>query len=328
MSEEISRVALNDMTFGARASLRVRASRSNPSAYTLDIAVDDDLSVRDGYLAFTVTGGIPGGAANLPIRVGDIIPVDPYNKPDPLTTDLQLSEDITLPFLALSESGTGGDPTEVENFQVYVRDQRAAHLDGNPDATPSTAEFYTMEESGANVSAQGGDGTGVVDGIDDNVTIAVAVSPATGTVDDGDDITLTATVTVDATDDDDTRQIDETDPPFKRVYFYAQSTNNAGQQSWRLIESLGRNAYDDGTADNTIVYEVEINAADYYAIVDDDGRGNHTTGMVIAIGVANDLPAMAEREASEGVTQDAAEPAVRGVVGLVSAPAAIPTIDP
>ena len=102
MSEEVSRVALSDGTFPARASVRVRADRDDPSDYTLDVAVDDDLSVRDGYLALTVTGGIPGTAADLPIRVGDIIPVDPYNSPS-LTTDLSFSQDVTLPFLALQD---------------------------------------------------------------------------------------------------------------------------------------------------------------------------------------------------------------------------------
>ena len=330
MSEEISRVALNDATFAARASVRVRADRDDPSDYTLDIMVDDDLSVRDGYLAMTVTGGIPGGATDLPIRVGDIIPVDPYNSPS-LTTDLSLSQDVTLPFLALSASGTGGDPNEVGDFQVYVRDQRAAALTGED----ATAEFYTMQPSSANVAAdQGGDGTGLADGIADAVTITLTVSPAaTGgtTVDDGDDIELTATVNVPDDDVTTTRQIDETDPPFKRVYFYGLSTNGTGQENWRLIDSVARRGYDDGDDSGEYVYEVEINAADYYDIVDNDGRGDHEGGMVIAIGVANDLEAVAVDDS--GTPDDAsddlpAEAAVPGVVGLVSAAVAIPTIDP
>ena len=333
LSEEISRVALNDMTFAARAALRVRANRRNLSAYTLDVAVDDDLSIRDGYVGFTVTGGIPGAGANaaLPIRLGDVIDVDPYNSPI-LTTDLPLSQDVGLPFLALQDAAGGDDPSEVENFQVYVRDQRGAPIDLGTDGATGGGddEFYTMASSAANVADQGG--ADLADGIAAGVAIAVTVAPASGTtVDDGDDITLTATVTVPAADVETTRQIDETDPPFKRVYFYALSTNGTGQENWRLIESLGRNAYDDGATANTIEYEVEINAADYYDIVDDDGRGNHTGGMVIAIGVANDLAALEAVVDDPDTTDDetaAAEAAVRGVVGLVSAPAAIPTIDP
>ena len=150
-------------------------------------------------------------------------------------------------------------------------------------------------------------------------------------MDDGDDIELTATVNVPDADVATTRQIDETDPPFKRVYFYGQSTNGTGQENWRLIDSVARRGYDDGDASGEYIYEVEINAADYYAIVDNDGRGNHTGGMVIAIGVANDLEALDAIVDDPDTTDDetaAAEAAVSGVVGLVSAPVAIPTIDP
>ena len=334
MSEEISRVALSDATFPARASVRVRADRDDPSDYTLDIAVDDDLSVRDGYLAMTVTGGIPGAAADLPIRVGDIIPVDPYNSPS-LTTDLSLSQDVTLPFLALQDDAAGTDPSEVENFQVYVRDQRAAAVDDSGTPADDTDDlFYSMTSSSANVADDQG-GADLADGIAAGVTITLTVSPASGgTVDDGDDIELTATVNVPDADVATTRQIDETDPPFKRVYFYGQSTNGTGQENWRLIDSVARRGYDDGGATGEYVYEVEINAADYYDIVDNDGRGDHTDGMVIAIGVANDLEAVAEATDDQGTTDTAddvtlpAEAAVPGVVGLVSTPAAIPTIDP
>ena len=331
LSEEISRVALNDSTFAARAALRVRANRRNPSAYTLDIVVDDDLSIRDGYLGLTMEE-IPGEAANLPIMLGDIIEVDPYNSPI-LTTDLPLSQDVALPFLALQNDPNGESPSEIENFQVYVRDQRAAPVSLGTDGTTGGGddEFYTMASSAANVAPQGG--AGLADGIASGVTITVVTTGTpTGPLDDGDDITLTAQVNVPDADVSTTRQIDETDPPFKRVYFYALSTNGTGQENWRLIDSLGRNAYDDGPATGAeYLYEVEINAADYYDIVDNDGRGDHMGGMVIAVGVANDLEALEAVVDDPSTTPDetaAAEAAVRGVVGLVSAPVSIPTIDP
>ena len=335
-SEEISRVAVNDQTFDARASLRVRADRDEPSDYTVDITVDDDLSVRDYYLAMSSTETAPAGldtGAEMRFRIGDLEEVDAYNAPD-LTTDSSASEDITLPFLALQTS-VGGDPVQFTNFDVYVRDQRGAA------STDVTDDTHAVTGGLATAGGIGGTAYEAADIVHSGVTITLTPSEtgsATSELDDGDDIELRVVVDVPDADVPGTRQIDETDPPFKRVYFYAESSDdNDGPRHWRLIDSLGRSAYDDPASTDTgeYVYEVEVNAGDLFGDVDDDGKGDYS-GRVMAIGVWNDLEAVAEREASDPdgtpgsgdeIEAAPAETAVPGVAGLISVTAEI-FIDP
>ena len=340
LSEEISRVALSDETFDARASLRVARNRENPSEYTLDITVDDDLSVRDGYLALTAAG-LPGGENALPIRLGNIIQIDPYNSPR-LTTELVLSEDIRLPFLGLqNNAGTQTAPSVVGDFQVYVRDQREDAVVGGDTEETTDDAYYVMEDSGTDVAFVAVDVDGqstFVEGLATGVliTLDVDVDGVVGNLDDGDDVTLTATVTPDpATNAVGTLR----PPPFKRVYFYALSTNATTQESWRLIDSLGKTAFERRAAlDDTYDYEVEIDAGDYYALVDDSGgEDEHTVGMVIAIGVKDDYVqtiTAAVPDNADTPAVDESKPAVTvermGVVGLVSntgTPQTIATID-
>ena len=329
LSAEISRVALSDGTFDARASLRVRGDRDDPYDYTVDITVDDDLSVRDYYLTVSsileggTTADVPGVTSGtaMTFLMGDVEEVDAYNAADPLTTDYPVSEDITLPFLALQDDA-GGTLTTFSSFDAYVRDQRAAESTDDADAR----DGFTAAAKGT--------------GADDGVTIAIAADE-TGTsdaeLDDGDDIKFTVMVGVVDADDDITRQLDETDPPFKRIYLYAESSaDNDGPKHWRLIDSFAKTAYDEGATGNPeFVYEVEINAGDLFNMVDDDGKGDYS-GRIIAIGVQNDLEALDAIVASNGPDGEAntdddieaatAETAKEGV-GLVAATAVI-FIDP
>ena len=74
VSEELSNVALRDSDYPARANLRVsEGSASKPLAYTLSINVQDDLSVRDYYVAMALggTGPVGGVTSRRPhIQVG------------------------------------------------------------------------------------------------------------------------------------------------------------------------------------------------------------------------------------------------------------------
>ena len=324
LSEEISRVALNDVSFDARASLRVNPDREDDTLYTLDVTLDDDLSVRDYWLGASVAADVgesPG--ETLPtvftdvaiFSLGPVEEVDAYNVPD-FTADYSVSEDIELDFLALHDAA-GDNPVEIEDFSVYVRDQRGA---------ASVEADWTDDDSPADVADIGAPGPY------SNVTLMLAVDNDGGTeadpADDRDDITLTATVTVPSSDDTDTRQLNETHAPFKRVYFYAESSeHNDGPRHWRLIHSLGKGAYERRTAgDNTYVYEAEVDAGDFYDIVDDEvveDDMEQYAGRVIAIGVWEDLDAMgaiADDPLTTEVTEptDDAEAAVPGVTGLVA----------
>ena len=151
-------------------------------------------------------------------------------------------------------------------------------------------------------------------------------SPTATPLDDDDDITLTATVgspTVGA--------VANALAPFKRVYFYAESNTiaenapdgtdeeNDGPRHWRLIASLGKGAYERRTAGDSYLYEVEIEAGDIFAIVDDDGEGEYT-GNVIAIGVRDDyeLPVLGDDPSTpETVETDFATAVMEEYVGLV-----------
>ena len=330
-SEEISRVALNDGTFDARASLRVSGDRDDESDYAIDITLDDDLSVRDYYLAMSSPDDdAPGTLGHMRFTLGDVEQVDAFNAAD-LTTDTSPSEEITLPFLAL-QATAGADPAELMTFDVYVRDQRGADSENEADDASETgldAASYPI-------------GTGV----DSEVTITLLVAadgsetPITddADLDDGDDIDIRVTVNVRNEDLATTRQVDETDAPFKRIYLYAEtSTDNDGPVHWRLIDSFGRAAYDDGDPAGEYVYETEINAGDLFAIVDEDGEDEYS-GRIVAIGVQDDLDAVPARAASDGPdgdpnTDDDVEaadaiPALTGVVGLISTPSAEFDIDP
>ena len=98
-------------------------------------------------------------------------------------------------------------------------------------------------------------------------------------------------------------------PPFKRVYFYGRSNNGTGHDTWRLIRSLGRSAYEDRVAPAPYVYKVEYrNAGDLYDLLDDsEGEDNFTGGMVIAIGVRDDYEVVITEAMMEtdGVSHDA-----------------------
>ena len=126
LSEEISRVALNDTDFDARASVRVRQSRTDERKFSISATVDDDLSVRDGYATMNVAAD--DGTTAYTFRLGDLIEVDPFNSPI-LNTDLSLSLDTDLPFLGLG-TAAGAPTSAVQSIDVYVRDQSSVVPDG------------------------------------------------------------------------------------------------------------------------------------------------------------------------------------------------------
>ncbi|MDE0082089.1 MAG: hypothetical protein OXT72_05520 [Gammaproteobacteria bacterium] len=155
LSEEISDVALSDTEYDARASVRVtEGSSSRPLAYTLDIKLDDDLSVRDYYVAMTVGATVGVVRDATPIRLGDTEQVDAYNASE-LTTDRDVAEKPRVRFLGLQDTGASAAPTAIDMMQVYVRDQAdasyemdesgarvrnlTAHFVGDPAADPATA---------------------------------------------------------------------------------------------------------------------------------------------------------------------------------------------
>ena len=105
LSEKISRTAINDIRFDARASLRVNPDAEDSFEYSLDVTLDDDLSIRDYYLAASSldaddADGPVDAPVNMRFAVDDVQPVDAFNASG-FTTDHSESEDITLPFLAL-----------------------------------------------------------------------------------------------------------------------------------------------------------------------------------------------------------------------------------
>ena len=282
LSAEISQVALSDTQFDARASLRVRGDRNDPYDYAVDITVDDDLSVRDYSLTVASIDGTDAVEVvedvGMRFLMGDVEEVDAYNAAD-LTTDHSVSEAITLPFLAV-QTAAAGDRTTLTDFEVYVRDQREA-----------ASDVVAFDARGGSIDAATGTG------LYPSVVMAFAGIDAgeLGTegneLDDGDDIEFT--ITVDVPEDTESTHLDETDAPFKRIYLYAESSeDNDGPVHLRLIDSFAKTAYDEG-ADGTpeYVYEVEINAGDLFAMVDDDGKGAYA-GKIIAIGVQNDLEAL------------------------------------
>ena len=320
LSEEISRVALNDTDFDARASVRVRQSREDEREFSVDITVDDDLSVRDGYAIMNFTGTT--GTTLYAFRLGDLIEVDPYNSPV-LNTDLSLSLDTELPFLALGTAA--GAPTEaVTSIDAYVRDQS-----DDPSGAYSTAALGNtgITITGSFQGASDDNAADIGDNIPADIGIALAVvEDVTDPFDENDDITLRATVTVPIittgtpTADDYAATL-----PFKRVYFYAMSSDdNDAASHWRLIDSLGKAAYEETTTATEFTYEIEIEGGDLYAIVDDDSGENYdggaTTGTdLIAIGVLDDTDAVtADPAADPPVTASDSVRENVGVVGMVS----------
>ena len=311
LSEEISRVALSDIVFDARASVRVTQSRTDEREFSVDVTVDDDLSVRDGYLAMDFGADFPITGAPTVFRLGDAIQVDPYNSPI-LNTDLSLSLDIELPFLGLA-TAAGAPDASVQSIDAYVRDQSsvgdgAYEMDVGETGITIADDF---QEEAADNSADLGDeipGGGV------DIELAFTPTQPTDGFDENDDITLTATVT--------TAVAGASNLPFKRVYFYAESAEgNGAAQHWRLIDSLGKAAYEETATATEFTYEIEIEGGDLYAIVDDDGEDDYT-GNFIAIGVMDDTDAVVAAAGDD--TADPVVPptlAVReniGVVGMVS----------
>ena len=334
-SEEISRVVLNDTDVEARASLRVTSGRGlNALEYSLSFTLDDNLSVRDYYTTMVLDDDAVGGVTDgddgsARFRIGSLEQVDAYNATD-LTTDLPVSDDITLPFVALQamtaegQTPNEGDLAEIQAIEVYTRDQREGGQGGDmlyasasylvkPDLSEAADGFSTVPVAPAGATA-----------VAAVTTFILAVDGTPASFDDGDEITLTATVTA-------------ADNPFMRVYFYALS-QNAGDatdpdvvEDWRLLGSISRNGAIPTTPAVGYEYELEIDAVDFFAIVDDDGKGMYggstgaPSGRVIAIGVQNDV------EAVTGVTADEeaevmAVTAVEeqlGAVGLVAAPVMI-----
>ena len=344
LSEEISDVALSDTEYAARASVRVtEGSSSKPLAYTLDINLDDDLSVRDYYVAMTVgadVGAIVAPATAVtgtPIRLGDTEQVDGFNAPDPLTTDKDVTEKPRVRFLGLQATGAAAAPTPIDMMQVYVRDQAGAsyemdqsgarvrtlnaHSAGDPAASPATA---TM-------------GDGFVTGVAITMTVTSdGTNAIAGTLnDDDDEIVLTATADPTSATDDANTEVDESEAnPFKRVLFYALSNTvqNTAVGDWRFIGSVSKNdSEEDGTTANTYNYTLETDAGELAAIMDDRGADDYTTGSIIAIGIREDVAAEdaveADAAATPPVTAEAEVKASQGVVGLVSAAVTGLTID-
>ncbi len=105
--------------------------------HTLTGAVTDGLSIRDYAIALKV-GDVSYGLEGDP----DDRMVDAYNA-DPLTTSQPLSQNITLPFLALQEDT---DPVKVSDIEVTVRDQ-ADRSDEGTDGVVIAAKEEDLAKS-------------------------------------------------------------------------------------------------------------------------------------------------------------------------------------
>ena len=300
LSEEINRVALRDGDFEADAGVRVTHGTGGTKVfdYNVDISVRDDLSVRDYYLAMDLgTPVTTGGPATF--RLGPVEEVDAYNASE-LTTVLDVTEKPKLPFLALQLAGAE-EPTEIEDIKVYVRDQREGDQVGDP------ASLYALDDDGADVddlTVENGDNI-------EDVTTFVVTADQEGMYDGNDDIVLTAQVTGAA----------GLEVPFKRVYFYAASTNGGtAVEDWRLIGSLRGSDYDDGTTAGIYDYTLELGADEVLAIMvdDDEEKNNHSQGPIIAIGVKDDIPEVPAVVDGEGVETTPKRAEIIGKVGLVS----------
>ena len=313
LSEENSNVALRDTDYAARADVRVTSgSSSNPLGYTLAVNVNDDLSIRDYYVAMTLGGasGAAIGAIQLAdehvIALDDIVQVDAYNASD-LTPDLDVSEKVTLPFLGLQQSSEAIVP--IAMMRVYARDQggEAVYAEDQSDARVEPLALYVPSTD--RILAASGDG--LAPGI--GLMVAYDVANTDGGVDapfgdDDDDITLMATATAATVDDLNTEVVENTANPFKRVLFYASSSGG-----WRHIGSALKN---DAAA---LVYTFKTDAGEIADIMDDED-GETYSGTIIAIGIKDDreaeiaVPAVGE----EGDTGAAAVTKQTGKVGLVS----------
>ena len=337
LSEEISDVALSDTDYPARANVRVtEGSSSKPLAYTLDINLDDDLSVRDYYVAMTVGTTVGPVTDVTPIRLGDTEQVDAYNASE-LTTDMDAAKKVTLPFLGLVTTAGAGDAEEIDMMQVYVRDQRAGpQIDANDDGNFDTGDLlYAVDESGARVSLTtfadaSGTTAAVGDGFATGISLTAAVTAPATLDDDDDEVTLTATATAASADDANTEPDESTANPFKRVLFYALSSttdNPNAVADWRFIGSVSKNDADG------LVYTLETDAGEIAAIMDDNGGDDYSTasGNIIAIGIKDDVAAedaVADDPDTTGDDETEGEVKARtGVVGLVSAAVDLAAID-
>ena len=310
LSEEINRVALRDEEFEADAGVRVTHGTGGTKvfAYTVDISVRDDLSVRDYYLAMDLGVAVISDGPSA-FRLGSVEEVDAYNASE-LTTVLDVTEKPKLPFLALQLTNQA-EPTEIEDIQVYVRDQRKGNQVDDP------ASLYALDDDDADVD----DLTAANDDNIEGVTSfeVVANEPM---YDDNDDIELIATV-IGAAD---------LDVPFKRVYFYAESTNGGtAVEDWRLIGSLRGSDYDDDTAAGRYDYTLELGSDEVLAIMvdDEEEKDDYAMGRIIAIGVKDDIPEV-PAVVDNPDTADDDETAAKineiiGKVGLVST-GTVPTI--
>ena len=342
LSEAISDVALSDTDYPARANVRVtEGSSSNPLGYTLDINLNDDLSVRDYYVTLSVSAAAGSGVAlGDDFRLGDVEDVDEFNASD-LTTDLDVDERVTLPFLGLVGPGPG-NPDEIDEIRVYTRDQR--------EGDQSSGMLYSMDDSDARVgmldnyvaavNTPGSRAAAMGDGFPTATTIIVSaytsydgsISVSGSVTDDDDEIFLVAAVDVSGVTNDESTAVDEDeDNPFKRVLFYAKTDRGTTQDHWRLIGSVSKNDSEetddldrDGTpGDPGHFFTLETDAGEIAAIMDDSGGEDYSVPAngIIAIGIKADVDAEAATS-DDPMTpineEGGAVEARTGVVGMVS----------
>ena len=317
LSEEIMNVALSDTDYPARVSVRASASSSKPLEYTLDINVNDDLSVRD-YFSVMVLGNAVGavGAGTTPLlfMLRDIEQIDAYNAPS-LTTDRDIATTVNLPFLGLQES-SGDLPVGIGTLLAYTRDQaEAAYAMGDDGARARDLTLHVVGDNGP--TATSGDGFAADVGL--SLVVGGRGTPAAPLDDDEDKITFTATAALSLTDNPNTAVDETSDNPFKRVLFFAlhggAATVNdvevpaALHSHWRYIGAVAKSDADG------VEYKLEMDAGELADIMDDDD-GEDYSGQVIAIGIRNDVAAEAA-VAGTGEELTGAQGEVKGSTGLV-----------